>query len=233
MGRTVTMIHALLLTLCSVATAGDDGARTAPAVGAAVPAFALKDIHRRTRAFDDFKDKKAFVVIFVGTECPLANLYVPTLVAMHKEYSERGVQFIAINSNEQDRFVEVSAHAQERDIPFPVLKDFDHAVANAFGATRTPEAFLLDENRLIRYHGRIDDQYGIGYHRDAPTANELKDAIAELLDGKAISKPQTELAGCIIARAKLPRVKREVTYAREVSRIVQERCQRCHRPGEI
>lgn len=226
------MIQALLLTLC---TAGyvDDAVPAAPAAGATIPNFTLKDIHRRSRSLDSFKDKKAFVVVFVGTECPLANLYYPTLVELHKRYSERGVQFLAINSNDQDRFVEVSAHAQERDIPFPVLKDFDHSVAAAFGATRTPEAFLLDDKYVVRYHGRIDDQYGIGYHRDAPTTTELKDAIADLLAGKPIAKPQTELVGCIIARAKNPRLKQEVTYAREVSRIVQNRCQRCHRPGEI
>src|SRR5262249_59221212 len=100
-----------------------------------------------------------FVVVFLGTECPLANLYVPTLTALHKDYAARGVQVLAINSNSQDRFLRVSGHAQERDVPFPVLKDFDHKVADLFGATRTPEAFLLDGKRVIRYHGRIDDQY--------------------------------------------------------------------------
>jgi peroxiredoxin len=204
-----------------------------PDIGATVPGFALKDIHRRTRSLDQFPDRKAFVVVFVGTECPLANLYMPTLVEMHQEYSERGVQFIAINSNDQDRFVEVSAHAQDRNVPFPVLKDFDQDVASAFGAKRTPEAFLLDASRVIRYHGRIDDQYGIGYHRDAPRVTELKNAIEDLLAGRPVSKPETELTGCIIGRVKQPRVKEEVTYARDVSRIMQERCQRCHRPGEI
>jgi peroxiredoxin len=208
-------------------------ATVTPTIGAIVPSFALKDVHRRTRSLDQFKDKKAFVVVFVGTECPLANLYMPTLVEMHNAYAEKGVQFIAINSNDQDKFVEVSAHAQDRDVPFPVLKDFDQNVADAFGAKRTPEAFLLDADRVIRYHGRIDDQYGIGYHRDAPTTTDLKNAIDELLAGKPVSKSGTDLSGCIIARAKKPRLKEEVTYARDISRIMQDRCQRCHRPGEV
>ena len=74
-------------------------------------------------------------------------------------YADKGVQFLAIDSSSQDSFVSVSAFAQERDIPFPVLKDFDQQVADDFGARRTPEAFMLDANRVIRYHGRIDDQY--------------------------------------------------------------------------
>ena len=96
-----------------------------PEVGAVVPDFSLKDIHRRPRSLAGFKDKKAFVVAFIDTECPVANLYVPTLIDLHKEYAAKGVQFLAINSSSQDSFVSVSAHAQERDVPFPVLKDFD------------------------------------------------------------------------------------------------------------
>ena len=143
-------------------------------MGAVVPDFRLKDIHRRPRSLDGFKDKKAFVVAFVDTECPVANLYVPTLIELHRKYADKGVQFLAINSSSQDSFVSVSAHAQERDVPFPVLKDFDQEVADAFGATRTPEVFLLDADRVIRYHGRIDDQYGVGVRRDKPTRRDLK-----------------------------------------------------------
>jgi peroxiredoxin len=219
-----------MLAACGVSP---EDAPVAPDIGAVVPNFSLKDIHRRSRSLDSFKDKKAIVVVFVGTECPLANLYYPTLVDLHRQYSDRGVQFIAVNANEQDRFTEVSAHAQERDIPFPVLKDFDHDVADAFGAKRTPEAFLLDEKHAIRYRGRIDDQYGIGYHRDAPTVTDLKNAIDELIAGKPVSKPVTESSGCVIARARKPRSKETLTYSKDVARIVQERCQRCHRAGEI
>src|SRR5262245_8421137 len=151
----------------------------APAPGAKIADFTLPDLHRRSRSLQTFKDKKAFVVVFLGTECPVANLYVPTLVAMHEEYAAKGVQFLVINANPQDRVVSVSAHAQERSIPFPVLKDFDQCVADAFGAKRTPEAFLLDAKHVVRYHGRIDDQYGVGYQREKPTRQELRTAIDE------------------------------------------------------
>jgi peroxiredoxin len=228
------MFDALMLVLATVgAQQAAEDQPVPPALGATVATFTLQDIHRRPRALDGFKDKIAYVVVFVGTECPLANLYFPTLIDLHKEYAAQGVQFLAINSNVQDTFLQVSAHAQERDVPFPVLKDFDHQVADAFGARRTPEAFLLDAQRVIRYHGRIDDQYGLNYQREKPTRHDLKEAIDELLAGKPIATPRTEAAGCVIARAKKPRVEGEVTYARQVSRIVQNRCQECHRPGEI
>ena len=83
-------------------------------------------------SLDGFKEKKAVVIVFVDTECPMANLYIPTEIELHRKYAGKGVQFVAINSSSQDLFVNVSAHAQERDVPFPVLKDFDQKVADAF-----------------------------------------------------------------------------------------------------
>jgi peroxiredoxin len=222
------------LTLAATLTTPADAAKPAPpAVGAKVAAVTLQDTRRRPRSLDTFKDKKAFVVVFVGTECPLANLYVPTLAELHKEYAPKGVQFLAVNSNVQDSFVGVAAHARERDLPFPVLKDFDHAAADAFGAKRTPEAFLLDADRVIRYRGRIDDQYGLDYRKPKPTRTDLRDALDELLAGKPVTAAETEAPGCVIGRAKKPRAAGEVTYAKHVAPILQKRCQECHRPGEI
>jgi peroxiredoxin len=207
--------------------------KVVPAPGAKVSGFSLKDIHRRPRSLDDYKDKKAVVVAFLDTECPLSNLYVPTLIGLHKQYADKGVQFVAIFASNQDTFIRVSAHAQEREVPFPVLKDFDQKVLDGFGAKRTPEVFLLDAGRVIRYHGRIDDQYGIGFRREKPTRHDLKDAIDELLAGKDITTSRTEVSGCVIERAKKMPVKEEVTYTKHVAPIMQKRCQECHRPDEI
>ena len=202
--------------------------------GPVVPDFTLaEDIHRRPRSLGDFKDKKAFVVVFVDTECPLANLYVPTQIELHRKYAGKGVQFVAINSSNQDSFVSVSAHAQERDVPFPVLKDFDQKVADSFGAKRTPEVFLLGPDRVIRYHGRIDDQYGVGFRRDKPTRSDLAQALDELLAGQPITTPRTEVSGCAIERSGKPLSDEQVNYAKHVAPVVQKRCQECHRPGEI
>jgi peroxiredoxin len=173
-----------------------------PAIGAKVADFRLPGVDGQQHSLRSFKDKKAFVIIFVGTECPLANLYFPTLAEMQKKYAKQGVQFLAINSNDQDTMPEVVIHARERQLPFPVLKDADQKAADALGAKRTPETFLLDSKYIIRYRGRIDDQYGYTYRRAAPTRTELKDAIEELLAGKPITTPVTECRGCLIGRGK-------------------------------
>jgi peroxiredoxin len=229
----VQQILALLVAAALGFPTPADGKVSPPEVGAVVSDFSLKDIHRRPRSLDGFTGKEAFVVVFVDTECPLAGLYIPTLIELHRKYGQKRVQFLAINASGQDSFVAVSAHAQERDVPFPVLKDFDQHVADSFGAARTCEAFLLDANRVIRYHGRIDDQYGNGFRRDKPTRRELEQALDELLAGKPVSTPRTEASGCPIERSSKPRGDAAVTYATHVAGILQKRCQECHRPGEI
>jgi peroxiredoxin/mono/diheme cytochrome c family protein len=223
-----------MLALMTLALAAAPDAKPAvPQPGAAVANVKLNDQHRRPRTLGGFKEKKALVVVFVGTECPLANQFLPTLAELHKEYAGKGVQFLAINANPQDAFVAVAAHAIERNIPFPVLKDFDGKAAAAFGATRTPEAFVLDSERIIRYHGRIDDQYGIGVRRDEPKRRDLKLALDELLADKPVSVPTTEVEGCVIGKPREAAVKGEVTYAKHVAPILQQRCQECHRPGQV
>jgi peroxiredoxin len=186
--------------LAALACAAEPEVPAPPAPGAKVADFTLPDTHDRRHSLSDYRGKKAVVVVFVGTECPLGNLYLTTLADLHKAYAPRGVQFLAINSNDQDSADDVAAHAKERRIPFPVLKDAEHQAADALGARRTPEAFLLDPGRLIRYHGRVDDQYGYSYRRAAPSRTELKDAIEELLAGKPITTSESKVLGCVIGR---------------------------------
>jgi peroxiredoxin/mono/diheme cytochrome c family protein len=203
-------------------------------LGKKVRNFTLTDPRQGSRvSLDGLKDKKALVVVFLGTECPINNAYLPTLAALHKEYVARGVAFLAINSNAQDTPAQVAEHARKHVVPFPVLKDRGSAVADLLEARRTPETFLLDQDRTIRYRGRIDDQFGVGYRRPKPTQRDLAEAIEEVLAGKAVTHATTPVAGCLIARVIKPAAASRVTYARDISRIFQGHCQECHRPGQI
>ena len=118
-------------------------------------------------------------------------------------------------------------------IPFPILKDVNQELADRLGAERTPEVFVLDDARNVRYQGRIDDQYAIGVHRPSPSKRDLLDALEALLAGKAVPSPRTDAAGCKIARAVKADSKGGITYSKQVSRILRDRCVACHRPGEI
>src|SRR5262249_1409443 len=97
-----------------------------------------------------------------------------------------------------------------------------------------PEVFLVDSSGSVRYQGRIDDQFGIGYARPGkPTRSDLAVAVDEILAGKTVSVPRTETSGCHIGRVAKSKAEGRVTYAKNVSRILQKNCQECHRPGQI
>jgi thiol-disulfide isomerase/thioredoxin/mono/diheme cytochrome c family protein len=184
-------------------------------------------------ALGDFKDRKAVVVVFLGTECPVNNAFLPVLAKLHEEYGPKGVAFVGVNANRQDDPGRVAAHARANKIPFPVAKDPDNSVADRFGARRTPEAFVLDPGGRVLYRGRVDDQFGVGYSRPGkPTLRDLALALDEVLSGKPVSVAATPVAGCLIARRTPPKKGGAVTYAMQVSRVLQKHCQECHRPGQ-
>ncbi|MGH7225537.1 MAG: redoxin domain-containing protein, partial [Gemmataceae bacterium] len=182
----------------------------------------------------ELKKNKAVVVVFLGVECPLCKQFLPVLAELHKEYASKGISFIGIDANSQDSLERVAAHARRHAIPFPMLRDVGNKVADQLEARRTPEALLLDSDGVVRYRGRIDDQFGIDYARAGrPTRRDLAAAIEELLAGKSVSVPRTEAVGCRIGRVVKPKADGRVTYAKHVSRILQKNCQQCHRPGQI
>jgi peroxiredoxin/mono/diheme cytochrome c family protein len=200
-----------------------------------VAALTLKDPRDdKAVSLTDLKEKKAIVVVFLGTECPVNNAYIPVLSEMSGEYSAKGVAFLGINSNRQDTPDRVAAHARKFVVPFPVLKDVNNVVADQFGAKRTPEAFVLGSNGAILYRGRIDDQFGIGYTRPGkPSRRDLAAALDDILAGKPVTVAKTDVAGCLLCRVARPKTEGAVTYTKQVSRILQNHCQECHRPGQI
>ncbi len=205
----------------------------APAV-AKIADFTLQDVQTdKPVSLGDLKAKKAVVVVFIGTECPINNAYMPRLAEMAKTYADKGVAFLGVNSNCNDTPPRIAGHAKKYDLPFPVLRDPANVVADRFGAKRTPEVFLLDGSRNVVYQGRIDDQYGVGYKRAAPTRRDLAEAIDEVLAGKPVSQPSTTAAGCFIERVVKPKADGSVTFSKDVARVLQRNCQECHRPGQV
>src|SRR5690606_28343852 len=130
----------------------------------------------------------------------LAKLYAPRLAQLAETFEPRGVAFLGLNANRQDSITEIAAYARIHQLRFPILKDLGNEIADRLGAQRTPEVFVLDAERRIRYHGRIDDQYGIGTARPEAVRNDLQIALEELLDGKSVTVAETEPVGCLIGR---------------------------------
>lgn len=202
-------------------------------IGKPAPEIALSDFGGKEWTSADFADKKVVVVAFLGVECPLVQQYAGRLGDMAREWAPKGVAFVGVNSNQQDSLAEIAHLARTHKIEFPLLKDPGNRLADGFGAQRTPEIFVLDSQRVVRYHGAIDDQYTYGRQRPEVKANYLKDAIQALLDGTEPAVPETEVLGCHIGRVFQSQDANGVTYHKQISRILQNRCVECHRPGEI
>lgn len=220
-------MHALCVWIAVIAAAGQDGA------GRQIEDFKLQDSQGGWHALADLAACRAVAVVFFGTQCPLAQQYGPRLAELAATYQPHGVGFLAIDANQQDALAEIAHYARTHRLDFPVLKDPGAAVADRFGATRTPEAFLLDGRRKICYRGRIDDQFGIGYARPKPTQNYLAEAIDQVLAGKEPALGQTEAIGCHIARPARTPPHGEITYTKHIAPIFNKRCIGCHRQGQV
>ncbi|MFO0918156.1 MAG: redoxin domain-containing protein [Planctomycetaceae bacterium] len=196
--------------------------------------FSLGDFRGKEWSLTEFSDKPVIVIAVVGTECPLVQKYLPRLEELSKEYADQGVVFLGVNPNRQDSLAEIGAQVRSAEVTFPMLKDAQQTLVQELGATRTPEVFVLDDKRSVRYRGRIDDQHAVGGHsRKMPVREDLKAAIDEILAGKDVSEPRTDAVGCLITPLATPKADSAVTYSQQVARILQDNCVECHRPGEI
>ncbi|PHQ34872.1 thiol-disulfide isomerase [Rhodopirellula bahusiensis] len=221
-----------LALLCSLPCLASDSGHLSP-IGERVDSFTLDNCYGKPVSLDDFSESNAIAIVFLGTECPLAKLYGPRLTQIQQQYSDRGIQIVGINSNKQDSLTELAAYVHRHEFGFPMLKDPGNRIADTMGAQRTPEVFLLDQDRVVRYHGRIDDQYGVGYSKERDAKPELTLAIDALLGGKAIDKPETEAVGCHIGRVKEVPPTGSVTFTKDIAPIFNTKCVNCHRDGEI
>jgi thiol-disulfide isomerase/thioredoxin len=228
------MQAAILLGLAGVWMTAPQESPPALAIGEKLrPGPSLRDVRGNRRSLDQFKNYRAFVLAFVGADCPLSNLYLPRLIELEKRYGPQQVKFLALYANENETLDKIAAHGDDRDVPFLLLKDLDRRLADMLGVQRTPEVAVLDGERALRYRGRIDDQYGAAYRKEKPEHEDLARALDQLLAGAPIATPLTDADGCLINReSSLPK-KSDVTFTRDVLPILQQRCQSCHRPGQI
>src|SRR3989338_6791085 len=130
--------------------------------GDKAPDFDLLDVNDKMTSLGDFKDKKILVIMFYCNHCPYAKGSEARIIKLQNEYGPKGVQIIAINSNDdtdypEDSYENMIARARERKYNFPYLWDETQGIARAYGGEVTPDCFVLDENRVVRYTGRIDD----------------------------------------------------------------------------
>ena len=174
------------------------------AVGAAAPDFALLNtVDGSTVKLADYKGKaKAVCIVWFCNHCPVAKAYEERIIALGREFRDKGVQFILISSNDtagypDDSPSEMKKRAADKGYPFPYLFDGTQEVALAYGARVTPHIFLLDGELALRYRGAVD---GNQFDPSAVKEHYLRDALATLVSGGAteIKVAETTAVGCTI-----------------------------------
>lgn len=167
-------------------------------LGAPVPDFALADVSTgKNTAFTTLSaGKKATVVMFIATTCPVSLAYDQRMAQLASEYAPRGVAFVGINSNRHEPVADCASHKESKNLPFPVLKDTDNVLADRFQAQVTPEIFVADARGVLVYHGAIDNSQE---PKDV-SSRHLAKTLDAVLAGQPVPVPTTRAFGCGIKR---------------------------------
>ncbi len=147
-------------------------------------------------------DVKAVVLIFVNTDCPIANRYAPTIQNLYERYRSQPVGFWLVFADGSEGPEEIRQHLAAYGHQAPALRDPNHHLVAFCQATKTPEAVVFAPRRKLAYRGRIDDLFtDFGKQRDQPTRHDLRDAIDAVLEGYAVDPAKSPAIGCDIPEA--------------------------------
>lgn len=165
--------------------------------------FKLKNVDGKMVSLSDYKEAKGFIVIFTCNTCPYAVASEDRIIALDKEFKDKGYPVIAINPNNpevqpDDTFEKMKKKAADKGFSFPYLYDESHAIYATYGAKKTPHVYLLNKEKgklIVKYIGAIDDNV-----RNAAGVKDrfLANAVNELLEGKEVSVKETKAIGCSV-----------------------------------
>ena len=173
-------------------------------IGAPIPNAdkKMKDISGKEISFKDAMNKNGLLVMFSCNTCPIVHKYQSRTVGVCKYAQAKQIGVILLNSNEGyrndgDSYTDMKDYAKEQSYNWPYVLDNNSVMANAFGASRTPECYLFNAAGKLVYHGAIDD------NQNGPaevTRKHLSVAMDEMLAGKDVSVKTTRSVGCNIKR---------------------------------
>jgi peroxiredoxin len=176
------------------------------AIGDAAPDFKLPGVDGEDYTLKNFADAKLLLVVFTCNHCPTAQAYEQRIMQLHADYKDKGVTLVAISPNDPlavrldelgytdvgDSFDDMKLRAKERKFAFPYLYDGEtQATSAAYGVVATPQVFLLDQDRKLRYVGRIDDS-----DVKTVTSHDTRNALDALLAGQPVPVEKTRTFGC-------------------------------------
>ncbi|MDX1940686.1 MAG: thioredoxin family protein [Saprospiraceae bacterium] len=172
-------------------------------VGDTAPDFKLKNVDGKMVSLKDYNDAKGYIVIFTCNTCPVAKAYENRIIELHNKTAPKGYPVVAIQPNDPsvqpgDSFEAMQARAKAESYPFAYLFDDGQKIYPQYGASRTPEVYLLDKNLKLRYTGAIDDNQ----NSSAVTVNYVEKAIAAIEAGKEPDPSLVKAVGCGIKAKK-------------------------------
>ena len=161
--------------------------------------FDLKGVDGKNHSLKSFADKKVLVVVFSCNHCPYVQAYEDRMIQLQKDYTNKGVTLVAINSNDEtgypeDSYPNMIKRSKDRSFNFPYLRDETQEIARKYGAICTPHVFAFDQHRKLQYKGRIDDNR----NPDLAKTKDLRGAIDAILDGREPTVQETRPFGCSV-----------------------------------
>lgn len=193
----------ILVLIASVSILSAEDEKEEPVkVDELVKEIRLDSIEKKPYTLKKLLDKKkAVVLIFLATECPVVDDYVDRITKLIKDFKDKEIQFVGIHSNKHETVEDIKTYSEKHgftNVNLPILLDPENKIADYFQARRTPEVFLIDKKKTLRYRGGIDDS------RKNPEEHYLQKVLNLVLDDKPIPEKErkTRAIGCTIKRVR-------------------------------
>ena len=199
-------------------------------IGKYINNIKLKDLNAQEKSL--YSESALYTVISVfDVDCPLALKLVPKVKRLEKEYSQLKFKHIYISKLASKE--KVLKEYRKREYTGQLLFDTGKLFLNELEVKTTCETFVIDQKGTLVYRGAIDDQYGINIIKEKAENLYLKDALKNLLANKKVQHPLTGAPGCLVDSESTVENKSEVTFHKDISRILQNKCQQCHHKGGV
>ena len=230
----LAMVAASAVVAVAVAapTRADSPAPGQVAAAPPLPVLDVRAVDGRFVSLSPTTSNGALAVVFYSTECPISNAFSPTLQALAAANADQPLTLVGVCVDADLSAEDVAKHAREFGLSFPVVQDRDGSITARFAARVTPEVFVYDAAKQLRYRGRIDDQFADRGKRNAHRqTNDLRDAVAAILAGHPVAASEVAAVGCPVPTR--PEAAAALTYNRDVAPILRTNCVQCHRPGQV
>jgi hypothetical protein len=206
-------------------------------IGARIAEVCVEDLDGAPRCLSKLCGPRATVIAMTSGTCPLSRRFAPEISRLRRDFKDAGVEFVHVLPP-GDSVLETRKLLQECGDSAPCLVDPNWRLSRVLQPSSSTEVFVLDADRVVRYRGAVSDQYGLGYSHSQATHHYLRDAIDAVVSGRDPVVKATSSPGCAIRQAPdefaaVPETARssEITYSRDIARILAANCLECHHAG--